>query len=104
MVWLPSSQEDSSGEGRRSSGQAPVGTSIAALGVALGLTITNGHGEDLTKGFWPKASVVSSAQRLIKVPRSCSHLSLQFYFIYLFIFIFLGSNPWHMEVPRLGVE
>ena len=25
------------------------------------------------------------------------------YFI-LFIFVFLGSHPWHMEVPRLGVE
>ena len=25
-----------------------------------------------------------------------------FYFIYLFIF--LGLHPWHMEVPRLGIE
>ena len=26
-------------------------------------------------------------------------------FIYLFIyFVFLGPHPWHMEVPRLGVE
>ena len=24
--------------------------------------------------------------------------------IYLFIFVFLGPHPWHMEVPRLGVE
>ena len=26
-----------------------------------------------------------------------------FYFIYLF-FVFFGPHPWHMEVPRLGVE
>ena len=25
-------------------------------------------------------------------------------FIYLFIFGFLGPHPWHMEVPKLGVE
>ena len=25
-------------------------------------------------------------------------------FFYLFIFLFLGPHPWHMEVPRLGVE
>ena len=24
--------------------------------------------------------------------------------LYLFIFVFLGPHPWHMEVPRLGVE
>ena len=25
-------------------------------------------------------------------------------FIYLFIYCFLGPHPWHMEVPRLGVQ
>ena len=26
-------------------------------------------------------------------------------FIYIFFFlVFLGPHPWHMEVPRLGVE
>ena len=24
--------------------------------------------------------------------------------IYLFIYLFLGPHPWHMEVPRHGVE
>ena len=23
---------------------------------------------------------------------------------YFFFFVFLGPHPWHMEVPRLGVE
>ena len=23
---------------------------------------------------------------------------------FFFFFVFLGPNPWHMEVPRLGVE
>ena len=26
------------------------------------------------------------------------------YFYFIFIFCFLGPHPWHMEIPRLGVE
>ena len=26
------------------------------------------------------------------------------YFFYFLSFVFLGQHPWHMEVPRLGVE
>ena len=26
------------------------------------------------------------------------------FFIILFYFVFLGPHPWHMEIPRLGVE
>ena len=34
---------------------------------------------------------------------SLLNLFLFFYFIFL-SFVFLGPLPWHMEVPRLGVE
>jgi len=27
-----------------------------------------------------------------------------FFFFFFFVFVFLGLHPWHMEVPRLGVE
>ena len=28
-----------------------------------------------------------------------------YFFLFVFLsFVFLGSHPWHMEVPRLGVE
>ena len=27
-----------------------------------------------------------------------------FLFFFFFFFIFLGPHPWHMEVPRLGVD
>ena len=27
-----------------------------------------------------------------------------FFFFFFFPFVFLESHPWHVEVPRLGVE
>ena len=33
----------------------------------------------------------------------CVWVFFFFLFIYLFIY-FLGPHPWHMEVPRLGLE
>ena len=32
------------------------------------------------------------------------NLTFLFSFLFLFCFFFLGPHPWHMEVPRLGVE
>ena len=26
------------------------------------------------------------------------------FFLFYFVFVFLGTHPWHMEVPRLGVK
>ena len=32
-------------------------------------------------------------------------LLLFFYFLFIYLFfVFLGPNPWHVEIPRLGVE
>ena len=31
-------------------------------------------------------------------------LGLILNFIFVFVFVFLGLHPWHMKVPRLGVE
>lgn len=39
----------------------PGPASISALGVALGLIITNGHSENPTQGFWPSSTGLSSA-------------------------------------------
>ena len=38
--------------------------------------------------------------------RELSKASFIYLFIYFFFFLFwfLGPHPWHMEVPRLGVE
>ena len=33
-----------------------------------------------------------------------SKLLFIYLFIYLFLPFYLGPHPWHMEVPRLGVE
>ena len=29
---------------------------------------------------------------------------LKFFLFFFFFFVFFGSHPWHMEIPRLGVE
>ena len=29
---------------------------------------------------------------------------LPYYYYYYYYLVFLGLHPWHMEVPRLGVE
>jgi len=34
----------------------------------------------------------------------CISTSGLFFFFFSFFFFFLGPNPWHMEVPRLGVQ
>ena len=47
--------------------------------------------------MWLLANYVSLHKYLFK---SFAH----FYFIYLFVIIFLRLYPWHMEVPKLGVE
>ena len=33
-----------------------------------------------------------------------ANLSLQFIFCFCLSLFFLGTHPWHMEVPRLGVK
>ena len=34
----------------------------------------------------------------------CIQVSLESFFCLFFVFAFLRPHPWHMEVPRLGVE
>ena len=43
--------------------------------------------------------------------RECSnfillHVTVRFsqHHLFIYFFVFLGQHPWHMEVPRLGVE
>ena len=42
---------------------------------------------------------------LTKTQVNCNHCFSFFSFLFFFVFcVLLGSLPWHMEVPRLGVE
>ena len=41
-------------------------------------------------------------------PRSAHGTSISFFsfffFFFVFVFVFVGPHPWHIEVPRLGME
>ena len=39
-----------------------------------------------------------------KLPRGASFSHSFFSFFFFFFFVFLGPHPWHVEVPRLGVN
>ena len=48
----------------------------------------------------PHFQVETTVKVMSLYPDKTMHLCV----LYLFIFVFLGPHPWHMEVPRLGVE
>ena len=51
---------------------------------------------------WKEALCSSRLNLCIEFPLQ---LLITYLFIYLFIYVFfLGPHPWHMEIPRLGVE
>ena len=63
-------------------------------------------GRDIKVTILSDSIILSAAPFQVMFPLSSSFsfsLSL-FFFFFFFFFGFLGPHPWHMEIPRLGVE